>query len=513
MSLRDRLASTAAAAAKVPAATVVALRPTSGAGDADPMRALLDELESIPDKAPPKQEKAAPAVPADPGLDPTAGTVANDAVLHDINTRTFLSHCGDGVVRIYREAVNAETGNATQTVLTEQDLNAEFAVRGAVRLFDGTKWTRVRPGTAWLAWPLRRSYPTGIGMWPEADAPPGAFNLYRGFGVEPRAGDAAMMVEHVRMLCGGSADLSEYFLNWMAFSVQRPGSRAEVAVVLRGGQGTGKGTVAKALLRIHGAHGLHVTQSRHVVGHFNAALRNTVFVFLDEAWYAGDKAAEGVLKGLITEPTLVIENKGRDAIGGVPNRLKALMASNSSWVIPAGADERRYCVIDVPSDRAQDHAYFSALHGWLDAGGTGIFLQHLLDRDLSSFNVRSAPRTAALDAQKIEALSVLDRFLLNALDTAAGLSGGTWPDLPAQVSCSGVAHAYAEYAHRFGAKAGRVDARSIGRRLHEVLGVGPAAMSGDRNDRSRAWTVPGLAVARTKAAQAFGLSHYQWGQA
>lgn len=31
-----------------------------------------------------------------------------------------------------------------------------------------------------------------------------------------------------------------------------------------------------------------------------------------------------------------------------PGRLKLVFASNSAWVVPAGADERRYCVIDVP---------------------------------------------------------------------------------------------------------------------------------------------------------------------
>ena len=207
---------------------------------------------------------------------------------------------------------------------------------------------------------------------------------------------------------------------------------------MRGGRGTGKGTLFRAMSMIFGRHGLHITQSKHLVGNFNSHLRSALWLFADECHWPGDKAAEGVLKGLITEPSLAIEMKGRDVFAA-PNRIKLAMASNNDWVVPAGADERRYCVVDVPKTRAQDHDYFGSLNTWIDGGGAAVFLHYLLTRDLSSFNVRAVPKTAALDRQKIEGMPALDRWILEGLDRGMGLAGDEWTDTPHRVFCDSAA--------------------------------------------------------------------------
>ena len=96
--------------------------------------------------------------------------------------------------------------------------------------------------------------------------------------------------------------------------------------MLRGLKGTGKGMVGQMLMRIFRNHSLHITNSKHLVGNFNAHLVDALFLFLDEAFWAGDKQGEGTLKALITERTIMIEPKGVDSFQ-MPNRLKILMAS------------------------------------------------------------------------------------------------------------------------------------------------------------------------------------------
>ena len=54
--------------------------------------------------------------------------------------------------------------------------------------------------------------------------------------------------------------------------------------------------------------------AKHLVGHFNAHLQHCSVLFADEAFFAGDRSHESVLKGLITEETLLIEPKGVDFI-------------------------------------------------------------------------------------------------------------------------------------------------------------------------------------------------------
>jgi hypothetical protein len=53
------------------------------------------------------------------------------------------------------------------------------------------------------------------------------------------------------------------------------------------------------MMRIFGQHGLQIFSSEHLCGKHNAHLQNKLFLFSDEATWAGDHLAERVLKGMI----------------------------------------------------------------------------------------------------------------------------------------------------------------------------------------------------------------------
>lgn len=123
----------------------------------------------------------------------------------------------------------------------------------------------------------------------------------------------------------------------MADAIQNPGRRPGVALVIRGKQGVGKGIFVNEFKRLFGPHGIQVTQASHLVGNFNAHLRDKLLVFADEAFWAGDKRSEGRLKALVTEETNPIEMKGVDTYDAA-NFVRLIMASNNNWVVPASAD-------------------------------------------------------------------------------------------------------------------------------------------------------------------------------
>ena len=64
-------------------------------------------------------------------------------------------------------------------------------------------------------------------------------------------------------------------------------------LVLRSGQGTGKGLLGTAMLRIFGKHGHHIAQAEHLVGRFQGHLEDCVFLFADEAIFPGDPEIKG----------------------------------------------------------------------------------------------------------------------------------------------------------------------------------------------------------------------------
>ena len=281
-------------------------------------------------------------------------------------------------------------------------------------------------GKWWLDHKQRRQYETVV-FCPNTEVER-AYNLWKGFGVEPREGDCSRFLGHLKeIICQNNETHYNYLLNWMARAVQHPDEPGEVAVVLRGGRGTGKGTFAKLFGDIWGRHALQVTDPKHLTGSFNSHLRDCVVLYADEAFYAGDKKHESILKAIITESTVMIEGKGVDA-ETYPNYLHIIMASNDQWVVPAGADERRFFVLDVADTYKQNTKYFKEIRDSMRDGGYSALLYLLLNRDISEFDVRSVPQTAALHDQKMLSLDPEEEWWHQKLMEGSVLDGFGWRD-------------------------------------------------------------------------------------
>jgi hypothetical protein len=262
----------------------------------------------------------------------------------------------------------------------------------------------------WLRSPNRRKYhgivldPQGL---PENER---KLNLWRGWAVEPRPGDWSLMRELIdQVLCEGDTVRSDYVHRWIAHMFQRPWLSPEAAIVFRGKEGTGKGTLARALMRIAGAHGLTVSSSQQFAGRFNAHLRDVVFLFADEAVAPTDKEGNSVLKQLVTEPIISYEGKGRDIVPG-RNMVHIIMASNERWVVPAGPEARRYLVSEVSDARRNDRAFFARLWAQMESGGYEAMLHDMLGLDLNGWSSANPPSTTALGEQKVMSLDPLTEF-------------------------------------------------------------------------------------------------------
>jgi hypothetical protein len=273
-------------------------------------------------------------------------------------------------------------------------------------------------GDFWLDHPKRRQYLGGVVFDPTGKVgAPHYWNLWSGFGVEPKPGDWSLMQDHLlKVVCGGNSEHFDFVINTIARMFQEPAKPAEVAVVLRGKKGSGKGVIGANLVKAWGQHGAHITNPKHLVGPFNNHLRDCVMLFADEAFFAGDRKNEGVLKGLITETSLPIEGKHVDVIF-VRNMLHVFMSSNSDWVVPASHDERRYFIRDVLDTHLGDRPYFTALYRQMEQGGLAALIYDMLNnRNLASFDARNVPKTEALADQHRRSLDSLDRWWLTVLE-------------------------------------------------------------------------------------------------
>jgi len=272
-----------------------------------------------------------------------------------------------------------------------------------------------RLGDTWFHHPNRRQY-EGI-IFAPGHNPKGYYNLWRGFAVDPKEGDCSLYLKHIEEnISNGDKAVYEYIIGWMAHTVQRPDELLGTAIVLRGEMGTGKGVFANGFGSLFGRHYLPMTQSSQLTGKFNDHMKDAVVLLADEAFWAGDKGAEGVLKGLITDPFIVIEGKGKNAFK-MKNHLHMIFATNNDWCVPAGPNERRFFVLDVSDKHQKDHEYFGPIEEELKNGGREALLHYLKNYDLNNINLRTFPKTSALLETKLMSLTPAQKFWYHVLET------------------------------------------------------------------------------------------------
>jgi hypothetical protein len=371
---------------------------------------------------------------------------AIDPWLTQLNNRYAVIANIGGRCRVVEEVEDEVLGRSRLTRQSFDDFR-NFYCNKFVKVGEDSKGNPImKPvGAWWINHPMRRQFGK-IVFAPNKDVQD-AYNLWKGFSVAAKPGDCSLFLAHLRdNVCQGDERLYNYLMGWLARMVQDPGSPGHVAIVMRGGKGVGKSFVARQIGMLFGRHFLHISNPSHLIGNFNSHLRDAVFLFADEAFYAGDKKHASILKTLITEDTLQIEAKGVD-VETAPNYVHLMMASNDEHVVPASGDERRFFVLDVGEAQQQKVAYFSAIAQQMDNGGREALLHHLLTYDLSDYRVQDVPQTQALRDQKDLSLSSEEDWWLNKL-----VEGTLLPDVdgwPTEVIKDHLTDDYIEHTKRW----------------------------------------------------------------
>ena len=317
----------------------------------------------------------------------------------------------EGSARVLREELNND-----QIILYKiEDLRKEYANRKV--LDQSTEKPRlVNLVDLWLEHNERRTYPAGICFAPENEVL-GRYNLWRGWSYRQVQGNVQPFIDFVtQIIANGNKEHALYILGWCAQMVQRPQSKVGVGLVLRGSKGSGKTFFGELIGGLCKSHHRIVSKAEHVTGKFNRHLEDTLLLQCDEAYWARNKAAEGALKDLLTNPRITVERKGMDSYSS-QNYTRLLFSSNEDWVVPASLDERRFAIFDVADERQQDAEYFGGLRRWYDRGGAEALLFYLKRFDLRQVDVRKAPQTAALDEQRLHSLDSVDQWLMDCINS------------------------------------------------------------------------------------------------
>ena len=381
-------------------------------------RSILDDIEAVPSKYPNREFAE-----------------ENDPDLRYMNTRYAFVHSIGGKPMIKAIVYNEYFKKDIVEFVAPESL----CMRYTNRLAEETRSNKnggMSIGKWWLGHAHRRDYET---VTFEPDKAPGEynvrdqyakdglktyFNMWEGFGVDSKKGCWTKTCKHIyRILCNGNRTKFIYVMRWLGWAVQNPGNRAEVALIFKGKKGAGKGLILQSMVKMFGRHGLVISNREHLTGKHNEHLATCSFLFADEAYHPGDKEVEGILKNIITEPSLTTEPKFRGLKIG-RNCLHIAMATNADWIIPATEDERRYFINEVDNRYAKGSCsdndreeYFDAIWKELTDGGLSAMLYDLLHMQLGDWHPRkNVPETEEMRKQIEMSLPKLKYAFLTMLE-------------------------------------------------------------------------------------------------
>lgn len=258
------------------------------------------------------------------------------------------------------------------------------------------------------------------------------YNTWHGFSVEPyKAGEVPtptavraveIFKEHIaKNVALGDKAHANWIFAWFAHIFQKPWEKPRTALVLRGGKGIGKSAIFKCVSKLLGVHYLSVAHRRYLTGNFNAHLEGKILYVLEEAFWAKDKNAEGVLKDLVTSETVQIERKGQESYPS-KNLCRVAILGNEEWIVPTSEDERRYAVFDVAKTNRNDENFFAAFNEDMDHR---LLYKFFMEFDLSLANINKIPKTNALLKQKEQSAEPLAQWWGECI--REGAIGDIWP--------------------------------------------------------------------------------------
>ena len=217
---------------------------------------------------------------------------------------------------------------------------------------------------AWFGSPERRVVDK-IGMWPLDKEPPRVMNSWTGLAITPVPCEESEIEDWLEFcvedICRGNRKYAEYLWDLMAAKIQNPLKLIGIALVISGGEGTGKGLLTGTMGQIIGPNHSRLISSREWVGKYGGDyVSNSVFVEAHEASWSGNHTEAGRLKALMTEKKIDWEGKFKPGWSS-PNYMFIAITTNEDWAVPAGLDSRRFFVLKASDKRKYDDNHWKRI--------------------------------------------------------------------------------------------------------------------------------------------------------
>lgn len=152
-----------------------------------------------------------------------------------------------------------------------------------------------------------------------------------------------LCLQVIHHVCGSDPDITEHFMNWLAFIVQHR-TRACTSWVLHGRTGTGKGVLFHKILRkLFGTGHTAIRNMEALNEQYNDYIEKSLIVFIDEVEAKALVNEQGVmakLRTFVTEETISVRAM-HQGWREVPNYCSFIFSSNKPTPVSIAKDDRR----------------------------------------------------------------------------------------------------------------------------------------------------------------------------
>jgi hypothetical protein len=167
------------------------------------------------------------------------------------------------------------------------------------------------------------------------------------------------------IICNQNNELYEYFLNWISYLLQNPGSKTETAFIIIGEQGTGKNKFfTDVISKLFGRYAIsNENNLNKTIGRFNSSFENKILVICNEL-QSIDNAMHlntDCLKSLITDNTCTIESKFVNS-RTIDNISIFIFGSNNYLPIKIENGDRRYVIFKTSNACKNNFEYLVGLN-------------------------------------------------------------------------------------------------------------------------------------------------------
>lgn len=233
-------------------------------------------------------------------------------------------------------------------------------------------------------------------------------NLWRATPTRPVKGKPDRWLELVHHIFR-KPEYAEWFIKWLAYPVQNPGTKMFQAVFVHGAkQGIGKTfTVDPVMEFIYGKENFHRLKNANLGGAYNSFAGKTQFVVTNEIYLSDFKDRKELMSeinDMITRETVSVNEKFQPEVS-YSDHCNFYFTSNHPDALVIDPNDRRLFVIEAPTVKLEQHVY-TELDEWVRGEGGGVILHHLLNRvDVSDVN----PKADVMRTEYKEGLVSLSR--------------------------------------------------------------------------------------------------------